>query len=70
MGRILKQWLLSYLDKLMPIPPDELIEKRYRKFRAMGVFTEKTASQQKPPSDRREETAPLLQEVSTPERKS
>lgn len=70
MGLILKQRLLSYLNKLMPIPPDELIERRYRKFRAMGVFIETTVSQQKPPFDRRELTAPRLQEVSTPETKS
>jgi acetyl-CoA carboxylase carboxyl transferase subunit alpha len=40
MGAILKQRLLAYLDRLSGIPLDELIEKRYRKFRVMGAFIE------------------------------
>ncbi|AKJ64285.1 acetyl-CoA carboxylase carboxyltransferase subunit alpha [Kiritimatiella glycovorans] len=36
----LKEALLRHLDELSGKPTDELIEERYRKFRAMGRFTE------------------------------
>lgn len=44
MGAILKDRLLSYLERLKPIPIDELVERRYLKFRAMGAFIENAAS--------------------------
>ena len=40
MGNILKAYLLRYLRDLKQIPIDELLEQRYQKFRAMGVFDE------------------------------
>jgi acetyl-CoA carboxylase carboxyl transferase subunit alpha len=40
MGNILKAYLLRYLRELKPIPPGQLIEERYQKFRRMGVFDE------------------------------
>jgi len=45
MGAILKERLFIYLDRLKGIPLDELMEKRYQKFRVMGAFIEKAASQ-------------------------
>jgi acetyl-CoA carboxylase carboxyl transferase subunit alpha len=38
MGNTLKTYLLRYLRELRAVPVDELMENRYRKFRAMGVF--------------------------------
>jgi acetyl-CoA carboxylase carboxyl transferase subunit alpha len=40
MGNLLKAYLLRYLRDLKQIPPDELLEQRYQKFRRMGVFDE------------------------------
>jgi acetyl-CoA carboxylase carboxyl transferase subunit alpha len=40
MGRILQKFLLRYLRELIAIPIDELIERRYQKFRSMGVYEE------------------------------
>jgi acetyl-CoA carboxylase carboxyl transferase subunit alpha len=40
MGNILKAYLLRYLRELKQIPPAELVEQRYQKFRRMGVFEE------------------------------
>lgn len=34
----LKQAIIQNIDMLSPIPPDQLIEQRYAKFRAMGEF--------------------------------
>jgi acetyl-CoA carboxylase carboxyl transferase subunit alpha len=39
-GNTLKTYLLRYLRELRGVPVDELVEARYRKFRAMGVFDE------------------------------
>ena len=36
----LKRALVTHLDELSAIPPQELIEQRYRKFRGLGVFKE------------------------------
>src|SRR6476469_1722945 len=38
MGNTLKTYLLRYLRELRAVPVDEVVENRYRKFRAMGVF--------------------------------
>ncbi len=38
MGNILKAYLLRYLRDLRNLPTEELLEKRYQKFRRMGVF--------------------------------
>jgi acetyl-CoA carboxylase carboxyl transferase subunit alpha len=40
MGATLKTYLLRYLRELSQVPIDTLLDGRYRKFRAMGVFDE------------------------------
>ena len=40
MGNILKAYLLRSLRELKQIPPADLLEQRYQKFRKMGVFDE------------------------------
>jgi acetyl-CoA carboxylase carboxyl transferase subunit alpha len=45
MGNLLKAYLLRYLRDLKQIPPDELLEQRYQKFRRMGVFDEGLAEE-------------------------
>lgn len=40
MGRILQKYLIRYLRELRTKSPQELVEGRYQKFRAMGVFEE------------------------------
>jgi acetyl-CoA carboxylase carboxyl transferase subunit alpha len=38
----LKAAIIKNLDDLMKMPPEKLLEKRYKKFRDMGVFTRET----------------------------
>jgi acetyl-CoA carboxylase carboxyl transferase subunit alpha len=40
MANVLKTHLLRYLRELRGVPPEELLERRYQKFRRMGVFDE------------------------------
>src|SRR5205807_365666 len=40
MGNILKAYLLRSLRELKQVPPEDLLEQRYQKFRKMGVFDE------------------------------
>ena len=40
MANTLKAYLVRYLKDLRHLPPDELLEQRYQKFRRMGVFDE------------------------------
>jgi acetyl-CoA carboxylase carboxyl transferase subunit alpha len=40
MGTILKAYLLRYLRDLTPMPVADLLERRYQKFRRIGVFDE------------------------------
>lgn len=40
MGNILKDYLLRYLRDLRDVPAKDLLDQRYQKFRAMGVFVE------------------------------
>jgi len=40
MGNTLKAYLLRYLRDLRNLSVDELLERRYQKFRRMGVFEE------------------------------
>jgi acetyl-CoA carboxylase carboxyl transferase subunit alpha len=40
MGNILKAYLLRYLRDLKQVPPEQLVEQRYQKFRRMGIFDE------------------------------
>ncbi len=52
MGTTLKKYLITYLDRLIDIPADELLEARYQKFRSIGVFTEKILKlKQAPPKE-------------------
>jgi acetyl-CoA carboxylase carboxyl transferase subunit alpha len=44
MANILKTHLLRHLRELQPLPLDELLERRYQKFRRMGVFDEGLAN--------------------------
>lgn len=44
MGKTLKSYLIRYLRELRGVPIDQLLENRYRKFRAMGVFDEPIAN--------------------------
>jgi acetyl-CoA carboxylase carboxyl transferase subunit alpha len=48
MAATLKKHLLRHLKELKPVPPDELLRKRYEKFRAMGVFARGPLSQAAP----------------------
>lgn len=43
MANMLKAYLLRYLRELQPMPIEELLEKRYQKFRRMGAFVEGAA---------------------------
>jgi acetyl-CoA carboxylase carboxyl transferase subunit alpha len=40
MAGTLKNYLLRYLRELRQVPPEDLLEQRYQKFRRMGVFDE------------------------------
>src|SRR5205085_11742531 len=40
MANTLKAYLVRYLKDLRAVPPEELLEQRYQKFRKMGVFDE------------------------------
>jgi acetyl-CoA carboxylase carboxyl transferase subunit alpha len=44
MGKTLKSYLIRYLRELRSVPIDQLLDNRYRKFRAMGVFDEPIAN--------------------------
>lgn len=46
MSNTLKSYLLRYLGELLQIPLEELLEKRYQKFRAMGVLLEGNSKEQ------------------------
>jgi acetyl-CoA carboxylase carboxyl transferase subunit alpha len=48
-GRRLRRVILEQLDALGGIPPDELVERRYRRFRALGAFTEVATTVAPPP---------------------
>lgn len=48
MARTLKERLFTYLDDLRDIRLDQLMERRYGKFRAMGAFIEKMAPRLEP----------------------
>lgn len=40
MGNTLRSYLLRYLRELVSLPTDELLDRRFRKFRGLGVFDE------------------------------
>ena len=46
MSNTLKSYLLRYLGELLQLPVDELLEKRYQKFRNMGVLLEGNSQEQ------------------------
>jgi acetyl-CoA carboxylase carboxyl transferase subunit alpha len=60
MAATLKERLLVHLDRLALVKPQDLLERRYRKFREMGVFSEKVIKL------KQEETPPAAQEISEP----
>jgi acetyl-CoA carboxylase carboxyl transferase subunit alpha len=39
-----KAAIKKYINEIQPLSPDKLVKMRYEKFRAMGVFEEKTIS--------------------------
>jgi hypothetical protein len=41
MAATLKERLLVHLDRLALVRPQDLLERRYQKFRELGVFSEK-----------------------------
>jgi acetyl-CoA carboxylase carboxyl transferase subunit alpha len=43
MGKSLKTYLLRYLRELRAVPTADLLERRYQKFRSLGVFSEASA---------------------------
>ncbi len=45
MANTLKSYLLRYLRELRDVPAETLVQKRYEKFRRMGVFTAATAAE-------------------------
>ena len=44
--------IISELDRLAALTPDELVEARYRRYRAFGPYTEVTAPPMAPPPSR------------------
>ena len=51
MANTLKNYLLRYLRELRDVPPETLVERRYAKFRRMGVFAEVPAEAAKEPAN-------------------
>jgi acetyl-CoA carboxylase carboxyl transferase subunit alpha len=45
MANTLKAYLVRYLRDLLPLPAEQLLERRYQKFRRMGEFEERLADQ-------------------------
>jgi len=50
MGNTLKSYLLRYLRELRNVPPDDLLDGRYQKFRRMGVFVEGLTTEDEAPA--------------------
>lgn len=44
-ARILRTVIIGWLDALVQVPPDQLVDARYRRFRSMGPYTEAAAPQ-------------------------
>jgi acetyl-CoA carboxylase carboxyl transferase subunit alpha len=60
MAATLKERLLVYLDRLAIVRPDDLLERRYQRFRELGVFSEKVIKlkqEEKPAEQPGDETA-------------
>jgi acetyl-CoA carboxylase carboxyl transferase subunit alpha len=51
-ARRLRQVIIAELDRLSQFPPDELVEARYRRYRALGPYTEVAAPDVAPPPSR------------------
>ena len=51
-ARRLRAVIISELDRLAALTPDELVEARYRRYRALGPYTEVTAPTVAPPPTR------------------
>jgi acetyl-CoA carboxylase carboxyl transferase subunit alpha len=50
MANTLKTYLLRYIRELRTVPPDDLLEARYQKFRGMGVFEQGLTADMSPPA--------------------
>ncbi|MBA3876435.1 MAG: acetyl-CoA carboxylase carboxyl transferase subunit alpha [Anaerolinea sp.] len=51
-ARRLRAVVLTQLERLERVPPDELVEARYRRYRSLGAYTEVTAPAIAPPPSR------------------
>jgi acetyl-CoA carboxylase carboxyl transferase subunit alpha len=51
-ARRLRHVIVAELDRLAAFPPDELVEARYRRYRALGPYTEVAAPDVAPPPSR------------------
>ena len=51
-ARRLRAVILTQLERLERVPPDELVEARYRRYRSLGAYTEVTAPAIAPPPSR------------------
>jgi hypothetical protein len=51
-ARRLRTVIIGELDRLAELTPDELVEARYRRYRAFGPYTEVTAPPMAPPPSR------------------
>ncbi len=49
-GRRLKAAVVRELDRLAAIPPDLLVEQRYRRYRSLGAYTEIVTEDAAPPA--------------------
>ena len=51
-ARRLRAAIVAELDRLAELPPDELVEARYRRYRALGPYTEVATPEVTPPPSR------------------
>ena len=51
-ARRLRTAIIAELDRLEELPPDELVEARYRRYRALGPYTEVATPEVSPPPSR------------------
>jgi acetyl-CoA carboxylase carboxyl transferase subunit alpha len=64
MAATLKERLLVHLDRLGVVRPDDLLERRYQRFRALGVYSDKVIKLDRG-SDRKQDEKPAGQEEGT-----
>jgi len=66
MAAVLKQRLLVHLDRLAVVKPDDLLERRYQKFRQLGVVSEKVIKLKQDEKPAKQEEAPEEAEPEKP----